>query len=67
MTYEEAMKSLEEIVSKLESENLPLEEAVALFEKASAMAKFAQDELSKATGKLYVIKKELDDAVEEEE
>lgn len=66
MNYEDAIKELEEIISKLESENLPLKKAQELFERASILAKFAQEELSKVTGKLYIIKKDLDGTMEEE-
>ncbi len=66
MTYEEAIKEMEEIIQKLENENLPLKTAQELFERASTLAKFAQEELSKTTGKLYIIKKELDQITEEE-
>jgi len=37
-----------------------------MFEKASVLAKYAQAELTKTTGKLYQIKKELDEIKEEE-
>lgn len=66
MTYEEAIKEMEEIIQKLENENLPLKSAQDLFERASELAKFAQEELSKTTGKLYQIKKEIDQTIEEE-
>lgn len=66
MNYEDAIKEMEEIISKLENDNLPLKEAQTLFERASVLAKFCQEELSKTTGKLYQIKKELDDIQEEE-
>ncbi|MBP3431748.1 MAG: exodeoxyribonuclease VII small subunit [Clostridia bacterium] len=66
MNYEDAIKEMEEIVEKLESENLPLKKAQELFERASVLAKFCQEELSKTTGKLYQIKKEFDQIVEEE-
>ncbi len=66
MTYEEAIKEMEDIIQKLENENLPLKNAQELFERASVLAKFAQEELSKTTGKLYQIKKELDETIEEE-
>ncbi len=59
MSFEEAIKELEEIIEKLENENLPLKKAQELFERAGELSKFAQDELSKTTGKLYMIKKEL--------
>lgn len=66
MNYEEAIKEMEEIINKLEKGNLPLGEAQKLFERASELSKFCQEELSKATGKLYIIKKELDEIQEEE-
>ncbi len=66
MNYEEAIKELEEITEKLESEKLPLKTVQELFERASVLSKFAQEELSKTTGKLYQIKKELDQITEEE-
>ncbi len=66
MTYEEAMKQLEEIVARLEQENLPLKTALELFEKANELAKYAQKELTETSGKLYQIKKEFDKIVEEE-
>ncbi len=57
---------MEEIIEKLEKEQLPLKKAQELFERASVLAKFSQEELSKTTGKLYQIKKELDQIIEEE-
>lgn len=66
MSYEEAIKELETIIEKLEKEQLPLASAQQLFERASTLSKFAQEELSKATGKLFQIKKELDAFAEEE-
>lgn len=66
MSYEEAIKELETIIERLEKEQLPLKTAQELFERANVLSKFAQEELSKTTGKLYQIKKELDEAIEEE-
>lgn len=66
MTYEDAIKEIEEIIQKLESQQLSLKTAQELFERASALAKFSQEELSKTTGKLYQIKKDLDVVTEEE-
>lgn len=65
MSYEDAIKEMEEIIEKLEKEQLPLKKAQELFERASVLAKFSQEELSKTTGKLYQIKKELDQIIEE--
>lgn len=66
MSYEDAIKEMEEIIEKLEKEQLPLKKAQELFERASVLAKFSQEELTKTTGKLYQIKKELDQIIEEE-
>lgn len=66
MNYEDAIKELEEITEKLETQKLPLKQAQELFERASVLSKFAQEELSKTNGKLYQIKKELDEISEEE-
>lgn len=66
MTYEEATKELEQIIAKLEGESLPLQQATQLFERASVLAKFLQEELSKTSGKLFQIKKQLGEILEEE-
>ncbi len=66
MSYEEAIKELENIIERLEKEQLPLSTAQELFERANTLSKFAQEELSKATGKLFQIKKDLDQITEEE-
>ena len=66
MNYEDAVKEMEEIINKLENESLPLAEAQKYFQRASELAKFCQEELSKASGKLFIIKKELDQIQEEE-
>lgn len=66
MSYEEAVKELEDIIEKLESKELPLKTSLELFERAGVLAKFAQDELSKSTGKLFKIKEDLDKITEEE-
>lgn len=66
MNYEDAIKELEEIIEKLEKDLLPLKKSQELFERASVLIKYSQEELSKTTGKLYEIKKELDQSIEEE-
>ena len=40
LTYEQAFSELEEIVSDLESDGQTLDEAVALFERAQALASY---------------------------
>ena len=60
LIYEDAIKELEEITNKLDSESLPLSKSEELFSRALELAKFCQKELSKSTKKLFEIKKEFD-------
>ena len=64
--YVDAIKELEEITNKLDSESLPLSKSEELFSRALELAKFCQKELSKSTKKLFEIKKEFDSIQEEE-
>ena len=48
MTYEQAMKRLEEIVEKLDDGSLPLEESIKLFEESTKLTAFCSDTLEKA-------------------
>ncbi len=64
MSYEEASKQLEEIINKLENGNLPMSEAVVLFEEGQRLAKICYEHLNKAKGKLTIIKEELDKLTE---
>lgn len=48
MSYEEALSELERIVSTLESEERPLEEALALYERGQSLARYCAELLDKA-------------------
>ncbi len=48
LSFEEAYEELEEIVAKLESGNLPLEEAVELFERGRRLSDHCQKVLDEA-------------------
>jgi len=48
MSYEEALSELERIVATLESEERPLEEALALYERGQSLARYCADLLDKA-------------------
>ena len=48
LSFEEAYEELEEIVTKLESGNLPLEEAVELFERGRRLSDHCQKVLDEA-------------------
>lgn len=65
LTFESAEKQLQEIALKLEDENLPFSEAQKLYEKGSELVKFCLSSLDEVKGKITVIKKELDQFIEE--
>lgn len=65
-SYEEASKELESIVTKLESGNLSMSDAVKLFERGEELIKFCYGELDTAKGKLTIIKDELGKLTEED-
>lgn len=48
MSYEEALSELERIVGTLESEERPLEEALALYERGQSLARYCAELLDKA-------------------
>jgi len=49
LTFEEALKQLEETVGKLEAGELSLEESLELFERGQNLASFCNDLLDKAS------------------
>lgn len=66
MAYEQAFAELEGIVSALESEQRPLDEAMALFERGQALAKRCAGLLDKAEIKVRQLTgEEIEDFVEE--
>lgn len=52
LTFEQAFKQLEHVVQQLESEELPLEQSVALFERGMALAQFCEKKLDEAEQKV---------------
>ncbi len=48
MTIDERLKKLEEVTQRLEAEELPLEEALALFEEGVRLAKGIKADLDQA-------------------
>jgi len=57
-TYEEAMKRLEEIVSKLEQESLSLEDSLKLFEEGTKLAGLCNKTLDEAELKISTVSEE---------
>ena len=54
-TFENALHELEEIVKKLESGNVELEEAINEYTEAMKLAKFCNEKLNDATAKVNKI------------
>lgn len=55
LTYEEALKRLEDIVQKLENNEIPLEESIALFQEGVTLSKYCDDKLKNIQAKVAQI------------
>ena len=60
MTYDEALRRLEDLVAQLERGGKNLDETLAMFEEGTALLKRCQDELSDVEGRLAELR--LDEA-----
>lgn len=58
MTYEEAVKRLEEIVRRLEDEDIPLEESLACFQEGIALSRHCREKLAEIEFKIEHLLKE---------
>ena len=58
LTYEQAFVELESVVTDLESEEHPLEEALSLFERGQALAKHCAELLDKVELKVQQLSRE---------
>lgn len=52
MTYEQALKQLEQIVAEIESGDLPLEKAFERFEEGMRLSKFCTEKLDQTEQKV---------------
>ena len=64
MSFEEALKELEETVGKLEDGELSLDASLGLFEKGVKLTKFLRKELEKAEKKIDILLKDEEGKVE---
>ena len=55
MTFEEAMKALEEVVNRLDSGDVPLDESIKLYERGAELKAHCQKKLSEAEEKVAQI------------
>ena len=59
MNYEETIKKLEEIVAKLNKENIGIEESLSLYSEGIELAKKGLEDLGKFKGKIELLNKDL--------
>lgn len=63
MSFEEAMAALEDVVSRLESGSVPLDESIALYEKGAALKAHCEAKLKSAEEKVAQITQGADGQV----
>ena len=67
MTYDEAVRRLEDLVSQLERGGKNLDETLAMFEEGTALLKRCQEELGEVEGRLAELRLEdAEDLVKDE-
>lgn len=55
MSFEEAMKALEQVVSQLERGDVPLDQSIALYERGAKLKKRCETKLKEAEEKVAAI------------
>ena len=55
MSFEQAMKELETVVTQLEGGNVALDASIALYERGALLKKRCEDELKRAEEKVHAI------------
>jgi exodeoxyribonuclease VII small subunit len=65
LSFEEAMKRLEEIVSHLEKGDIPLEESIRLFEEGSGLLALCSSQLEEAEQKVMLLERGSGEETEE--
>lgn len=67
MSFEAAMKRLNEVVELLEKGTAPLDEALTYFEEGIRLVKFCNDKLEHAEQQIKILKRGDDGLIEEAE
>ena len=67
MTYEEALKRLEEIVCLLEEAEISLEESLALFQEGITISRYCRDKLAEIEYRVDYLLKEEQKSLEKDE
>lgn len=58
MTFEKAMERLEEIVDRLEQEEVSLEESIAAYKEGLQLSAICKEKLAVAEGEILLLRKE---------
>ena len=58
--FERSLQRLEEVVKRLESANLPLDDAMKLFEEGVELTRECQKQLEQAEGRVEILLKKAD-------
>jgi exodeoxyribonuclease VII small subunit len=67
LTFEEAVKRLEEIVVEMEKEDMPLEKSIKLFQEGMELAGICNLKLDEAERKISIVMKNTQGMITEEE
>jgi exodeoxyribonuclease VII small subunit len=67
MSFEYALKELEEIARRLEGGNLGLDESISEFERGVHLSKFCHDKLEEAERKIEILQKGEDNIIRKKE
>lgn len=61
LTYEHAIKKLEDIVNKLNEGSIPLDESIALYEEGIKLSEFCMKKLNSAKQRIINLNEEQND------
>ncbi len=64
--FEDALKKLEKVVSKLEDGNISLEESLKLFEEGIRLSRFCNQKLEEAEKKVEILMKDKEGMIKTE-
>jgi exodeoxyribonuclease VII small subunit len=64
MSFEESIRELEEIVERLDGDDLPLDEALRLFERGVEQLRLASAELARADAQVKLLAEQADGTFE---
>ena len=67
LSFEEALKELQNLVEELESGNVELEKSIALYEKGTKLKLYCEEKLKVAEAKISKVANETIEADSEEE